>query len=192
MHLNFVLPRQVPLALVVFCLCGVLRAQEEDHQRGFSEVLSCPAMEQPADDGKSGGTPSAGTSHAPPFDYSLLKKKRQQLAAQTLGHSAVRPEFDPTAPRFGPLTGREKKLLTRALASEAARSADAAQFHNAKSLAIMGGAVGMIVWYGFFIVLGEVYFNMWQSEIGLGSVNGAFRYGTVCAVLMFFISMRDD
>lgn len=72
------------------------------------------------------------------------------------------------------------------------RSAVHSEFHNAKSLAIMGGAVGMVVWYGFFIVLGEVYFNMWQTEIGLGSVNGAFRYGTVCAVLMFFISMRDD
>jgi predicted small integral membrane protein len=72
------------------------------------------------------------------------------------------------------------------------RSADSAEFQNAKSLAVMGGAVGMIVWYGFFIVLGELYFNMWQTEIGLGSVNGAFRYGTVCAVLMAFIFMRDD
>lgn len=72
------------------------------------------------------------------------------------------------------------------------RSSDSAEFQSAKMLAIMGGAVGMIVWYGFFIVLGEAYFNMWQTEIGLGSVNGAFRYGTVCAVLMFFISMRDD
>jgi predicted small integral membrane protein len=50
----------------------------------------------------------------------------------------------------------------------------------------------MFVWYGFFVVLGEMYFNMWQTEIGAGSVNGAFRYGTVSAVLMFFIYMRDD
>jgi predicted small integral membrane protein len=73
-----------------------------------------------------------------------------------------------------------------------ARSAVSTEFQNAKMLAIAGGAIGMFVWYGFFIVLGEAYFNMWQTEIGLGSVNGAFRYGTVCAVLMFFISMRDD
>jgi len=72
------------------------------------------------------------------------------------------------------------------------RSADSTGFERAKTLAIAGGAIGVFVWYGFFIVLGEMYFNMWQTEIGLGSVNGAFRYGTVCAVLMFFISMRDD
>ena len=41
-----------------------------------------------------------------------------------------------------------------------ARSADSTGFQSAKSLAIMGGAVGMIIWYGFFFVLGEAYFNM--------------------------------
>lgn len=73
-----------------------------------------------------------------------------------------------------------------------ARSGDATEFQNARKLAIAGGAVGVFVWYGFFVVLGELYFNMWQTEIGLGSANGAFRYGTVCAVLMFFIAMRED
>lgn len=73
-----------------------------------------------------------------------------------------------------------------------ARAADPAVFQQAKSLAIAGGIVGALVWYGFFIVIGEAYFNMWQTEIGLGSVGGAFRYGTVCAVLMFVVAMRDD
>jgi predicted small integral membrane protein len=72
------------------------------------------------------------------------------------------------------------------------RTAEAADFQKAKNLAISGGAIGMFVWYGFFVVLGEMYFNMWQTEIGAGSVSGAFRYGTVCAVLMFFIYMHDD
>jgi len=72
------------------------------------------------------------------------------------------------------------------------KDADTADFQNAKVLAICGGAIGVFVWYGFFIVVGEMYFNMWQTDIGLGSVNGAFRYGTVCAVLMFFIAMRND
>ena len=58
--------------------------------------------------------------------------------------------------------------------------------------AIAGGMIGTIVWYGMFVTLGEMYFNMWQTEIGLGSVAGAFRYGTVCAVMTFLIAMRDD
>jgi hypothetical protein len=33
---------------------------------------------------------------------------------------------------------------------------------------------------------------MWQSVAGVGSAEGAFRYGTVCAVLMFFIAAKND
>ena len=46
------------------------------------------------------------------------------------------------------------------------RAEDPAGFHKAKSCAIVAGAIGMFVWYGFFIVIGEMYFNMWQTEIG--------------------------
>jgi len=72
------------------------------------------------------------------------------------------------------------------------RTASAEDFHAAKAYAIGAGVMGMLVWYGFFVTIGEAYFNMWQTETGLGSVEGAFRYGTVCAVLMFFISSRND
>ena len=72
------------------------------------------------------------------------------------------------------------------------RKGSAESFNAAKSSAILAGVVGMLVWYGFFIVIGEGYFHMWQTEIGLGSVEGAFRYGTVCAVLMFYIANQDD
>lgn len=66
------------------------------------------------------------------------------------------------------------------------------EFNHSKSPAVLAGITGMLLWYGFFIVIGEGYFQMWQTELGLGSVAGAFRYGTVCAVLMFFISSRND
>jgi predicted small integral membrane protein len=71
------------------------------------------------------------------------------------------------------------------------RSGSDDNFNAAKSNAIAAGALGMLVWYGFFIVLGEGYFHMWQTEVGLGSVEGAFRYGTVCAVLMLYIKSGD-
>ena len=72
------------------------------------------------------------------------------------------------------------------------RKGSAESFSAAKSSAIFAGVLGMLVWYGFFIVIGEGYFHMWQTEIGLGSVEGAFRYGTVCAVLMFYIATHND
>jgi predicted small integral membrane protein len=66
------------------------------------------------------------------------------------------------------------------------------EFNDSKAHAVLAGIAGMLLWYGFFIVIGEGYFQMWQTDLGLGSVAGAFRYGTVCAVLMFFISSRND
>ena len=66
------------------------------------------------------------------------------------------------------------------------------EFNNSKAHAVLAGILGMLLWYGFFIVIGEGYFQMWQTELGLGAVAGAFRYGTVCAVLMFFISSEDS
>ena len=82
------------------------------------------------------------------------------------------------------LLGAARMILTRA--------GSAAEFEAAKALAVHAGVMGMLVWYGFFIVAGEAYFHMWQTETGLASVEGAFRYGTVCAVLMFFIRSKDD
>ncbi len=71
-------------------------------------------------------------------------------------------------------------------------SAPAADFQTAKSKAIVGAFIGIVVWYGFFVIIGESYFNMWQTETGLGSVAGAFRYGTISAVLMFYIGLPDE
>jgi len=72
------------------------------------------------------------------------------------------------------------------------RGGSAQEFNAAKSTAILAGVTGMLFWYGFFIVIGESYFNMWQTELGTGSVEGAFRYGSVCAVLMFYIASKNE
>ena len=65
-------------------------------------------------------------------------------------------------------------------------------FSEAKHYAILAGSLGMLVWFGFFIVIGEGYFHMWQYEAGVGPIQGAFRYGGVCAFLMYFIAMKND
>ena len=72
------------------------------------------------------------------------------------------------------------------------RTAGAADFHSAKSKVILAASIGMLLWYGAFVVIGELYFNFWQTAAGLGSAEGAFRYGTVCAALFFFLSKQGD
>ena len=72
------------------------------------------------------------------------------------------------------------------------RTGNSDEFHGAKAKAVLGASLGMLLWYGAFVVVGELYFNFWQTAPGLGSAEGAFRYGTVCAVLCFFLSARHD
>jgi predicted small integral membrane protein len=72
------------------------------------------------------------------------------------------------------------------------RASSSDEFQGAKAKAILGASLGMLLWYGAFVVVGELYFNFWQTAPGLGSAEGAFRYGTVCAVLYFFLSARHD
>ena len=72
------------------------------------------------------------------------------------------------------------------------RSADSHEFQQSKHKVLLGASIGMLLWYGAFVVIGELYFQFWQTEAGLGSAEGAFRYGTICAVLFLFISKKDD
>ena len=129
MQTRFAPPWRLSLALILSGFCGVSGAQEEDQFLGFPEALACPAPLEPVADGQAASGSADGATQAQPFDYSLLQKKRQQLAAQQRLSAAIDArsplEFGDTVPRFGPLTGREKKLLARAAAADAARFADA-------------------------------------------------------------------
>src|SRR6056300_1050734 len=61
------------------------------------------------------------------------------------------------------------------------RKGSSERFDASKVAATSAGVLGMLVSYGFFVIIGEGYFHMWQTETGLASVEGAFRYGSVCA-----------
>ena len=72
-----------------------------------------------------------------------------------------------------------------------ARNASADEFNNAKKHALAGCAMGVIVWLGFFGVFGGAFFQMWQTEIGKGSMDGAFQFFVSCAVVFIIVSKTD-
>jgi predicted small integral membrane protein len=82
--------------------------------------------------------------------------------------------------------------LTGAVTMLRARGRPAPDFQRSKSTALAAGATGMLVWLGLFIVVGEGYFHMWQSEVGTGSAEGAFRYAGTCALLAALIAYPSD
>ena len=73
-----------------------------------------------------------------------------------------------------------------------ARSAERAIFNKAKNFALLGCGVGIIIWLGFFGVVGGAFFQMWQTTIGSNSLNGAFQFSVSCAIVFIIVSMPDD
>ena len=73
-----------------------------------------------------------------------------------------------------------------------ARKTDAESFKVSKKWAMIGSGVGGFVWFGLFGVLGAAFFQMWQTQIGTGSMNGAFQYFAYCAVTLLFLNQADD
>lgn len=73
-----------------------------------------------------------------------------------------------------------------------ARHASAEAFNGAKTFALLGCGLGVIVWMGFFGSVGGAWFQMWQTELGAMSLDGAFQYAVYCALTLIFVNMKDD
>ncbi|MGA7297583.1 MAG: DUF2165 domain-containing protein [Rhodanobacteraceae bacterium] len=72
-----------------------------------------------------------------------------------------------------------------------ARNSDADAFNAAKKYAILGAGTAMVVWFGGFIVIGGALFQMWQTQVGSGSFNGAFIYAGTSALVLLFVNSPD-
>ena len=72
------------------------------------------------------------------------------------------------------------------------RKATAEVFNGAKTMALVGCGLGIIVWQGLFAVFGGALFQMWQTEIGGGSLNDAFKFFGACALTFLIVRAADD
>lgn len=64
-------------------------------------------------------------------------------------------------------------------------------FNASKTYAILGCGMGMVVWFGGFIVIGGALFQMWQSPLGDLSFDGAFVYAITSGVTLLFVNSPD-
>ncbi|MCC2615591.1 DUF2165 domain-containing protein [Aestuariibacter halophilus] len=72
-----------------------------------------------------------------------------------------------------------------------ARRSSANDFDRAKTFALLGPGMAMVVWFGGFVVIGGALFQMWQTQIGDGSFDGAFIYGGISAFVLLFVNMPE-
>ena len=73
-----------------------------------------------------------------------------------------------------------------------ARHGGADSFNSAKTFAILGAGMAMVVWFGGFVVIGGALFQMWQTQVGTGSFEGAFIYGATSALVLIFVNTPDS
>ncbi len=74
----------------------------------------------------------------------------------------------------------------------AARDGTAEQFHTAKSAGLWAAGLALLIWFGIFMTFGAAFFQMWQTEVGSGSMEGAFMYSMASAITMLFVYLTDD
>jgi predicted small integral membrane protein len=71
------------------------------------------------------------------------------------------------------------------------RHADGEQFQFAKRWSIAGCGLAVLIWFGLFGVIGGAWFQMWQTDLGSSSLNGAFQYAVSAGLVMVFVNMQD-
>ncbi len=71
------------------------------------------------------------------------------------------------------------------------RNAPADEFNAAKTFGILGCGVIMVTFFGLFLDVGGVIFQMWQTQIGNGSWSGSFIYMGSTAFVLLFLNMKD-
>jgi predicted small integral membrane protein len=69
--------------------------------------------------------------------------------------------------------------------------APAAIFQQAKTTAIAGLTLSLLMWFLAFLTIGAEWFLMWQSQKWNGQ-EAAFRMFTVVGIVLVFLAMKDD
>lgn len=72
-----------------------------------------------------------------------------------------------------------------------ARRGTEADFRAAKRYALLGCGTAFLLWFGLFIVLGGGVFQMWQTEIGRASLEGAFQFAGCAGIALLFVHMPE-
>jgi predicted small integral membrane protein len=72
------------------------------------------------------------------------------------------------------------------------RNGSVADFSAAKSIALAGCGIAVIMLFGGFIVIAESWFELWRSDT-LGAVlPAALRYGSMIALIAIFVAAPDN
>lgn len=64
-------------------------------------------------------------------------------------------------------------------------------FGRSKPLAMLGAGLGVLVWFGYFQVIGGAGLQMWQAQAGQGPMNGSFQFAVLCFLALIFLAQAE-
>ena len=70
--------------------------------------------------------------------------------------------------------------------------AGADAFNAAKTYAILGAGMAMVVWFGVFVVIGGALFEMWQTKVGSASFHDAFIFAASGGLVLLIVNNPDS
>lgn len=73
-----------------------------------------------------------------------------------------------------------------------ARHAGSDTFNRAKTYAVLGTGMALVVWFGGFIVIGSALFQMWQTQVGSNSFHDAFIFAAMSGLVLVFLIQPDE
>lgn len=73
-----------------------------------------------------------------------------------------------------------------------ARKGDAESFHAAKRTSVYAAGFALLTWFGLFMTIGSAFFQMWQTQVGDGSLKGAFMFAMASVVTVLFVYHTPD
>lgn len=82
-------------------------------------------------------------------------------------------------------------LASAAIALATQLRAGGAGFNRAKRFVFVGAALGFLVWFFGFMVIGGEWFQMWQSVEWNGQ-QPAFRFYLTILAVLIFVNQKDD
>ena len=72
-----------------------------------------------------------------------------------------------------------------------ARKADRAGFAAAKTMAVIGAGTAALVWFLLFAVFGGAFYQMWQTEAGANSLQGAWQFSGLALLTLIYVSQPE-
>lgn len=72
-----------------------------------------------------------------------------------------------------------------------ARNSTADEFESAKTFAVLGTGLAVVVWFGIFSAVGGAYFQMWQTEAGYNALENAFWFSAQHGLVLLIVNQPD-